>query len=193
METENRRIDAPTSGDSEAAGDRVVLVKRLFEEHNRTLVNFLHARLHCEQEARDVAQEAYVRLLQLDNHGAIGFLRSYLFRIAENLAVDRLRERRSREAPQVLALFESLVEERAPEREAMAAEELAVVRDAIAKLPDKMRQAFVWHVFGGQSTVDIAARLNMTDRMIRNYIAQGLALCRVRLDRALVIEKESRR
>src|SRR5688572_644070 len=99
MEPETLRLDNSGSVASADAKDRIALVKRLFEEHNRTLVSFLHARLHCEQEARDVAQEAYVRLLQLDGHGAISFLRSYLFRIAENLAVDRLRERRSREAP----------------------------------------------------------------------------------------------
>jgi RNA polymerase sigma-70 factor (ECF subfamily) len=183
METEAQKVKDSTGGDPAAAGDRLVLVKRLFEEHNRTLVNFLRARLHCEQEARDVAQEAYVRLLQLDSHGAISFLRSYLFRIAENLAVDRLRERRSREAPQVLALFESLIDERSPDRQSMAIEELEAVREAILKMPQNHRQAFVWHVFGGQSTAHIAAKLGMTDRMIRNYIAQGLALCRVHLER----------
>src|SRR5688572_6852549 len=119
-----------SDGETSAAAERLALVKRLFQEHNRTLINFLHARLHCEQEARDIAQEAYVRLLQLDSSGAISFLRSYLFRIAENLAVDRIRERRAREAPGALALFEPLVEERAPDREAMAVEELKVVRDA---------------------------------------------------------------
>ena len=193
MKTEPQGVEASDSGGNLTPDERAMLVKRLFEEHNRTLVNFLHARLHCEQEARDVAQEAYVRLLQLDNNGAIGFLRSYLFRIAENLAVDRLRLRRSRETPQALALFESLVDERAPDREAMAAQELGVIRDAVSKLPGKVRQAFVWHVFGGQSTADIAARLNMTDRMIRNYVAQGLAVCRARLDRAHFVEKESKR
>jgi RNA polymerase sigma factor (sigma-70 family) len=192
MVTETRRVEDSAS-DASTAAERLAVVKSLFKEHNRTLVSFLHARLHCEQEARDVAQEAYVRLLQLDSHGAISFLRSYLFRIAENLAVDRLRERRSRKAPQALALFESLVDERSPDREAMAAEELKVVREALLKMPERHRQAFVWHVFGGQSTVDIAAKLNMTDRMIRNYVAQGLALCRTLLDRACTVEKESKR
>src|SRR3569833_3418857 len=73
--------------------DRSQLVSRLFQEHNRALVRKQTARLHCEQEARDVAQEAYVRLLQLEEPGAVSFLKAYLFRIASNLAVDRIRQR----------------------------------------------------------------------------------------------------
>src|SRR5689334_14906628 len=55
---------------------------RLFREHNRSLMSFLVARLRSVHEARDVAQEAYVRLLQLDKPGAVSLLRSYLFRTA---------------------------------------------------------------------------------------------------------------
>jgi len=38
-------------------------VSYLFREHNRVLVGYLTARLKSEQEAKEVAQEAYVRLL----------------------------------------------------------------------------------------------------------------------------------
>lgn len=85
-------------------------VNQLFRQHNRALVSFLLARLRSEQEARDVAQEAYVRLLQLDRPGAISFLRGYLFRIAANLSIDRLRHRVIREQVTV-ELFEELSDE----------------------------------------------------------------------------------
>src|SRR5215831_11895053 len=57
-------------------------VERLFAEHNRALIRFLRTRVRSDQEARDVAQEAYVRLLQIDQPGTISFLRAYLFRTA---------------------------------------------------------------------------------------------------------------
>jgi DNA-directed RNA polymerase specialized sigma24 family protein len=79
---------------ADAARDRSAHIERLFREHNQSLVRFLNARLASEHEAREVAQEAYVRLLQLDKPGAIGFLRAFLFKTASNLAVDRLRHRR---------------------------------------------------------------------------------------------------
>src|ERR1700689_2137164 len=72
-------------------------VSYLFREHNRALVSYLAARLWSEQEAKEVAQEAYVRLLQLHKPGAPSLLRAYLFKTATNLAIDRLRRRRIRQ------------------------------------------------------------------------------------------------
>jgi DNA-directed RNA polymerase specialized sigma24 family protein len=90
--------DLPPSPVADAAAappeGHAARVAELFREHNCTLVSFLKARLQSEQDAREVAQEAYVRLLQIDRPGAVSFLRSYLFRTAENLAIDRLRQLR---------------------------------------------------------------------------------------------------
>ena len=70
----------PDSGTDSAASaltptEYRATVKQLFHEHNRALVNFLLTRVRSKAEAMDLAQDAYVRLLQLDHPGAIGFLR----------------------------------------------------------------------------------------------------------------------
>src|SRR5580692_147523 len=69
-------------------------IDHLFREHNDALVRFLSARLGSYQDAREVAQEAYVRLLNLDRPGAAGFLKALLYKTAANLAIDRLRHQR---------------------------------------------------------------------------------------------------
>src|SRR5215469_2505957 len=71
------------------------LIERLFREHNEALVRFLLARLRSRQAALEVAQEAYVRLLSLDQPGAVSYLRSFLFKTAANIAIDRRRRHRS--------------------------------------------------------------------------------------------------
>jgi RNA polymerase sigma factor (sigma-70 family) len=178
----DRKNQTVPADNAQETRPRSAVIKELFDEHNRTLIGFLHARLRSEAEARDVAQEAYVRLLELDNLSAVGFLRSYLFRIAANLAVDRLRHRNVRVDHSVATDTSDISDERDPERIAIASEELAVVRKIVQKLPDKCRQAFLWYVFDGVGTGEIAARLKLSDRMIRMYIAQTLAVCRAQLD-----------
>ena len=84
-------------------------VERLFREHNRALVSFLAARLGSEQEARELAQEAYVRLLRLDHPSASSFLRAHLFHIAANLAIDRLRQRAFHARTPLNDLFQDLL------------------------------------------------------------------------------------
>jgi RNA polymerase sigma factor (sigma-70 family) len=173
--------DQPPAVPSTCTRAHAAAVRKLFDDHNRSLVSFLRARLHDEAEARDVAQEAYVRLLELGNLDAIGFVRAYLFRIAANLAVDRLRDRGSRESALPSEFFEALSDDRGPERIAIAAEELEVVRKVLLELPENCRRAFVWHIFGGQSTVEIGVRLHRSDRMVRLYIAEALTMCRMRI------------
>src|SRR5688572_10049197 len=73
------------------------MLARLIEEHNRALHAFLMMRVRDEQEAQEVAQEAYVQILQLHQPGAVNFLRSYLFKTAANIAINRAKQRRTRD------------------------------------------------------------------------------------------------
>lgn len=171
----------PRAGERAARSESV---QKLFFEHNRSLVRFLAAKLNSEAEARDVAQEAYMRILQLDRPDAIGFLRTYLFRVAENIANDHLRHRAVHERSELTqhVLFEQLLNRPGPDRSAMAQEELQIVRQALRDLPAKCRKAFVLHVFAERSLPEIAAEMQLSDRMIRYYVARAMAHCSAALD-----------
>lgn len=174
-------IDAGAGhGSSAAPEERTRLLERLFLEHNQALVSFLTVRLRSEQEARDVAQEAYVRLLQLDNPSTGNFLRAYLFRIASNLAIDRLRHR-SMQARVYLREPSDDVTPATPDQQAAEAEELAAIRKALRELPARSSQAFVLYMFSGRSIESISQEMSITGRMVRYHIARALEHCRTRL------------
>lgn len=175
--TDEREAPFAAAGTPE---ERRRLVSRLFAEHNRALVSFLTARLHCEQEARDVAQEAYVRMLQLDR--PVSFHKAYLFRIAENLAVDRVRQRVVRERLTETDLLDILHEPEQPERRALAQAELADVQRRLRDLSPKCRYAFAQHVLLDRPVKEIAVKMKIGERMVRHYIVRGLAHCRAMLD-----------
>lgn len=172
----------PNDEPPDAAATNAAQVAGLFREHNRALIAFLSSRLDSLSEAQEVAQEAYARLLRLEHLEQVGFLRAYLFRIASNLAVDRLRMRNVRaEAPDEEHLddwFEASV----PERQVLAADELRAVREALRELPAKTSAAFVMHVVEGREFAAIARRMKLTERMVRYHVARALAHCRTRLD-----------
>src|SRR5690606_3071828 len=79
----------PASGQAEA----------LVRDFHQSLIRMLQARLGSREDAHEVAQEAYARLLNLGDDKAISFHSAYLFRIAHNLATDRLRRRAHMEQP----------------------------------------------------------------------------------------------
>src|SRR5262245_24977302 len=154
---------------------------RLFEEHNAALIALLRAKLRSNQEARDVAQEAYVRLLQLDRLGTVSYLRTYLFRTALNIATDRLRSASVRVAAHRDPIFARRVDELSPDRMALAQDELRVIAAALESLPAKPRYAFLLHRFADLDIDEVAERLGVTERMVRNYILQGMLCCRAAL------------
>jgi RNA polymerase sigma-70 factor (ECF subfamily) len=165
----------------EAAKARAQELSRLVEEHNRALHAFLMTRLRDEQEAKDVAQEAYVQVLQLNEPGAINFLRAYLFKTAANIAINRAKQRSVRGRLDELEAHEEPVDRRSPERWALAAEEVEIFRGALFELPPKCRRAFVLHRFKEWDVERIAEDLGIRPRMVRHYLLQAGLYCKLRI------------
>ena len=180
----------PATCDPGSDDDRANSVSRLFREHNRTLVGFLYARLRNEQEAREVAQEAYVKLLELERRNAVSFLRSYLFRVAENLAVDRIRQRRSRGRLDQLDSLDDFLSEATGERAAIAGQELALLKRAVEELPSKYQQAFRLHKLEDRSFAEVATTMALTERMVRKYVARALVYIRLRREGCPAMEAQ---
>jgi RNA polymerase sigma-70 factor (ECF subfamily) len=150
-------------------------IEDLFRRHNRLLVQLLTARLGSAQAATEVAQEAYVRLLKLDEDRVISHQRAYLFKIAQNLASDRLRQRGNAKKTRELEFFEEEDAAADPERAAAADEELRFLLLVLKELPPKCQQAFRLHRFGGLSLGEVARQMALTERMIRIYVGRALA------------------
>jgi RNA polymerase sigma factor (sigma-70 family) len=180
--TEDLSPAVPPAEEASAAVRHMTALARLFEEHNHALHSFLMARLGNEQEVREVAQEAYARLLQLDHPGTVSFPRAYLFKTAVNIAVDRTRQRRSRERLDRVLSEEELVESTTPDRHLLASEDLAMVEKALCELPPKYRRAFVLKRFHEWAPEEIARELGIGTRMVRNYICRTTVYCKLRLD-----------
>ncbi len=157
-------------------------IEKLFREHNRALIAFLQCRLNSHSDAQEVAQEAYLRMLTLHNREEVDSLRGYLFKIAGNLAIDRLRKRKVRNEFAAEQAHDEPVVETSPDRHAMAAEQVVGLRRALTELPPKASQAFVMHVIEGRDFGAVAQTMKLSERMVRYHVANALAHCRARVD-----------
>ena len=170
----------PTAEVSAGSSNRAAAVSQLFREHNRALVLFLASRLKDVQAAREVAQEAYVRVLELENLAAVGFLRSYLFKVAGNLAIDRMRQQQSRARLDRISDFDDFLDNLQPERTVIAREELAFLGRVVGELPAKYQQAFRLHRLEDQPFEEIARQMELKERMVRRYVTNALLYLRLR-------------
>lgn len=189
MPTDRHNVPPPApGGDAPAAAEghiepRDAVLARLFREHNQELIGFLCTRLKSEQDAKEVAQEAYARLLQLDQPGAVSFLRGYLFKTAANLAIDRLRHRTTSDA--VHRRFDmpgESIDVVSAEKRASEKQEAQLAADYLSELPEKVRQAFVLYRVYEMGLQDVAKAMGVTDRMVRYYVMEAMKHVRARLD-----------
>jgi RNA polymerase sigma-70 factor (ECF subfamily) len=175
---------AASADDGSAEKEGHARIDHLFREHNDALVRFLCARLGSYQDAREVAQEAYVRLLNLDRPGAANFLKALLYKTAANLAIDRLRHQRlvtshlhaSSSSPDLFAS--------SADATAAALDDISVLSQALSELPPPCRSAFLMSRVESLDSSEIATRLGVTDRAVRKYIARALVFLQLRLQAA---------
>jgi RNA polymerase sigma factor (sigma-70 family) len=161
---------------------RVEVVERLFREHNEALLRFLRGRVGSHNEAREVAQEAYVRLLSLDQPGAVSYLRAFLFKTAANIAIDRRRRDQNFDRVAGRQLFAELTENRTPERQLSGEQTLRDLGILIEGMPAKCRESFVLNQIQGLDAATIATQLGITDSMVRKYVVRALLHCRQYMD-----------
>lgn len=154
-------------------------IKALFQRHNDELVRYLTGHLKSRDEAVEVAQEAYVRLLRLDDASTIGFLRAFLFRTATNIAIDRQRKtaRAQSYAESETASAASDIFGFTPEREVAARQSLNRVVECIESLPPKCKHAFVEFKLRHRSYEDIAEEMAISTSMVRKYVLRALVHC----------------
>jgi RNA polymerase sigma-70 factor (ECF subfamily) len=187
--------ELPGADSVQSPAARASVVAQLFQSHNRNLVHFIQARLHgTASEADEVAQEAYVRLLQLENTGAVSFLRAYLYRIAANLVNDVLsaRLRRPEQSADSAEILEQIEDPFDVERTVLAADQYQLLLECLQELTPRCRQAFEMHRMRQIPTEEVAREMAISDRMVRKHVARALIYCRYRLDGyspAMALEK----
>jgi RNA polymerase sigma-70 factor (ECF subfamily) len=153
----------------------------LYLQHRAELTRFLTARTGDPQEAEDVAQEIWLRL-QGAAPGPVANGRAYLYRVAQNIVLDRLRERGRRARREMDWRNETVghgggePSDPAPDPEAEAAERETVARvaSAIAALPEGARQAFRLHKIEGLAHAEVAARLGISRSGVEKHIAVAM-------------------
>lgn len=153
-------------------------------QHERALLRMLTYRGCSMQEAREIAQEAYVKLLSLDQSGAISFLEGYLWRVAANLVIDRARSRRYRSERLRTLAAEPEPTYPPPERNYLAQQRIEVIERAMAALPDKCRTAFKLRVFDELPLEAVAAQMRIDVSGVKRYVARALVHCKLAVEAA---------
>lgn len=159
----------------------------LYGVYRADLLRFLIARTGDAGEAEDILQELWIRARQ--SPGApVANGRAYLYRMAQNMVVDRLRERQRRwrrervwsdEATGFQAVGIEPADARLNAEEAMLdREEAARLVAAITGLPEGARRAFELHKIQGLSHAEAARQLGISKSGVEKHMAVAMKYLR---------------
>lgn len=159
----------------------------LVRRYNQRLFRVARGIVGRDDEAEDVAQEAYVRayghLAQFEGRSRFS---TWLTKIAVYEARARVRKQRNlaplEEAPCVRERRES------PEDQAMSHELREVLRIAVDSLPHRLREVFVFREVEGFSTAETAECLGLSPANVKVRLHRARATLRDEIDQQLGVE-----
>jgi RNA polymerase sigma-70 factor (ECF subfamily) len=132
-------------------------------------------------EAEDVTQETMLRLWKIapDWQADRAALATWLYRVASNLCIDRLRRRRQQPGRGAGgpsggdAMPEIADDAPGPERRLQARDRAAALDEALAALPERQRLAIVLRHFEERPNPEIAAILDSSVEAVESLLARA--------------------
>jgi len=152
-------------------------VSELYQHHHGWLQGWLRRRLGCHEQAADLAQDTFTRLLVSRRVLDAREPRAYLTTVAKGLMINWF-QRQSLERAYLEALA-GLPEELAPspEQRYLVLETLHEIDALLARLPELVRQTFLLAQIEGLKYEAIAERLDVSLGSVKRYMQQAFRHC----------------
>jgi RNA polymerase sigma-70 factor (ECF subfamily) len=163
----------------------------LVERYQTRLVNYLYRMVRNLEEAHDLTQEVFIRVYQaLDRYDSQYRFSTWLFRVAQNAAIDVIRKRRIQLVPLTRRAdegSESTVDLELPDGQPSALETLqgreldASIRSAIDALPWEYRELILLRHYGELAYEEIAELKAMPLGTVKNKLFRARQMLKQQL------------
>nr|WP_323778551.1 RNA polymerase sigma factor [Amylibacter sp.] len=157
------------NGDGQAAG---VLAYR----HTGRVLALALRMLGDQAEAEDVAQDALMRLWKIapDWRQGEAKVSTWLYRVASNLCLDRLRKHSGKRATQDIDSVPEPQDERpSVEADLMARDRAAALQKALQDLPDRQRQAVSLRFLQELTNPEVAEVMEVSVEAVESLLSRG--------------------
>ncbi|MBL4767392.1 MAG: sigma-70 family RNA polymerase sigma factor [Rhodobacteraceae bacterium] len=158
-------------------------IVQMYQDNHEGFLRFLMQKTQNREEAHDVLQEAFQKMINREGLEDMENPRAYLYRTATNLIIDRQRkgqhhQKYIREVINNVDMGSATI---TPERQVAARQELDLVYEALQELPEKCSRAFLMHREQHMKYNEIAEALKVSISMVEKYMIQALKHLRHKL------------
>ncbi|MDG1819376.1 MAG: RNA polymerase sigma factor, partial [Porticoccaceae bacterium] len=158
-----------------------VTVLEALQEHQSALKRFISRFVLRSNDIDDVVQETFLRAFNAEKGRVITHPKSFLFKIARNIAITEL----TRKSTRMMDFLEEIDESDSEwgyvsaEDEVSAQEVIGVHCEAVAQLPPQCRRIYLMRKVHGLSYREIAQRCSITISTVEQHLAKGTRSCRL--------------
>lgn len=140
------------------------------------LMQFLSNNWHNKADIADIRQDVYEHVCEAARERIPEQTKSFVFRTARNIIIDRYRHQQvvPIEAVPDLEAFDIAADAPGPERTTQARGELRRLQIALDELPPRCREAIVLGRIEGLSGREIASRMGITEQAVSKHLNRGL-------------------
>lgn len=143
------------------------------------LMSFFLRRTRCREEAEDLTQDVFVRMLATAQSGAVRDMEALVFVTAANLLKDRARKLQRRTTPGVDASLEEWaaypfhVEDRDAERVLLGKERVAELLQTLDELGNRTRDIYLLFRLEGMRQKEIAALFGISASTVEKEVMKA--------------------
>jgi RNA polymerase sigma factor (sigma-70 family) len=155
----------------------VELLGNLYRAHHSWLYAWLCRRLNNQQDAADIAQEAFLRLLKKNHAYEYSQPRALLTTIAKNISYDWWQKRQIEQAYLEALQHAEPHYQPSAEDESIALQTLLELNQVLRALTARQQQVFLLYQLEDYSYADIALKLQVSIITAKRDMQQALMAC----------------
>ncbi len=146
------------------------LITEYYEEYRQSVFFYINRRIEDKDDAEDLTQDAFLRLLEYRMMIRRDTLKRYLFTVVRNLVNDYLRRYYKRQEIDRY-LYDTLPVTTVEPESRMVADEIRKLEcRRVSALSEQRRKVYVLSRFYDKSVLDISKDLNLSYRTVENHL-----------------------
>jgi RNA polymerase sigma factor (sigma-70 family) len=173
-------------------GQRQQIIQNAVKDYGKRLFSFIRRRVSSDEDAEDILQDVWYRLISILDTEPIEQLSSWLYRVSRNRIVDKGRKQTTRSLEELAyedeegeVVFSDLLlsENKTPQTELERADFREAFYTALNELPEKQREVFVLNELEDLTLQEIADRTGESIKTIISRKRYAVAQLRERLQK----------
>lgn len=174
-------METKSNFENRKADNRKLLIASAFVEHRSSLMSYVLYRIKDMEESEDIVQDVFLKLLEVGDVVCPATIKSFLFTIAQNIIVDRLRRTMKRTEIYSYIYDNAAVSVNTTEETVCADALEQAEKTMVARLSEQRRKVYVLSRYGGRSVGEIASSLSLSTRTVEAHLFHGRRIVRTYL------------